>query len=206
MYCKLVPLFHCWVNTAAHQFILNELLKNYYSFKHNNSEIIHVCAKPLTLFSTWTVCLYVILNFMWLSLTVRHIPATHPEQQDRREQLVRWAPLRGHRGRRSSAGVCPAPAPGLGAPPAAPWSYPPPLPQREAAATAGPPPPGSPTGGPSCRETGDGRRVGRKYYEEEEERVCWGGRVWVFDSWVTFWKWENTEILCGWSAICGTLH
>lgn len=52
MYCKLVPLFHCWVTTAAHQFILNELLKNYYSFKYNNSEIIHVCAKPLTLFST----------------------------------------------------------------------------------------------------------------------------------------------------------
>lgn len=143
-------------------------------FTFKNSEIIHVCGKPLVL--------SVSLNVICLSFTVRPIVATHPEQQDRHERLVRWAPLRGHRGRRSSVAVCPAPAPGLGAQPAAPWSSPPPQPLKGAAAVAAPPPPGSPTGGPSCHETGDGE-LEVKYYEEEEEedRVGWGG--WVRVSW-----------------------
>lgn len=130
-----------------------------------------------------------------------HISATHLGQQDRHEQLGRWAPLHGRRERRSLAAVCPAPAPGPGALPAAPWSSPPPLPLEEAAAAAEPPPPRSPTGGPSYRETVDGRRVGRQSYEEEE-RECVEVAGFGFNSWVTFWKWENSEILCGWSSIC----
>lgn len=131
-----------------------------------------------------------------------HIPAAHPEPQDRRGQLGRWAPLRGRTGRRSWAAVCPAPAPGPGAPPAVLWSSPPPPPLGEAAWVAEPPPPRSPTGGPSCRETADGRRVGRESYEEEERECVLRVLGLGFDRPVTFWKWENTEILRGWSSIC----